>query len=50
MGHSQAFRSLAATRHVLAAHPEARVILVSINETPEDIQRAMDAGASDLRL
>jgi DNA-binding NarL/FixJ family response regulator len=34
------------TRRILAAHPEARVILVSINETPEDIQRAMDAGAS----
>jgi DNA-binding NarL/FixJ family response regulator len=33
------------TRRILAAHPEARVILVSINETPEDIQRAMDAGA-----
>ncbi|MFM2197296.1 MAG: hypothetical protein RLZZ505_728 [Verrucomicrobiota bacterium] len=34
------------TRRIIAAHPEARVILVSINETPEDIQRAMDAGAS----
>ena len=34
------------TRRIVAAHPEARVILVSINETAEDIQRAMDAGAS----
>jgi DNA-binding NarL/FixJ family response regulator len=33
------------TRRIVAAHPEARVILVSISETPEDIQRAMDAGA-----
>ena len=34
------------TRRILADHPGARIILVSINETPEDIQRAMDAGAS----
>lgn len=34
------------TRRIVAAHPEARVILVSINETAEDIQQAMDAGAS----
>ncbi len=34
------------TRRIVAAHPEARVILVSINETAEDIQRAMEAGAS----
>ncbi len=33
------------TRQIVAAHPEARVILVSINETAEDIQRALDAGA-----
>lgn len=34
------------TRRIIDAHPEARVILVSINETAEDIQRAIDAGAS----
>ena len=34
------------TRRIVADHPGARVILVSINETAEDIQRAMDAGAS----
>lgn len=33
------------TRRIIAAHPEARVILVSINETAEDIQQAMEAGA-----
>jgi DNA-binding NarL/FixJ family response regulator len=33
------------TRRIVAAHPEARIILVSINETAEDVQRAMDAGA-----
>ena len=34
------------TRRIVTAHPDARVILVSINETAEDIQRALDAGAS----
>jgi DNA-binding NarL/FixJ family response regulator len=33
------------TRRIIATHPDARVILVSINETADDIQRAMDAGA-----
>jgi DNA-binding NarL/FixJ family response regulator len=33
------------TRRILALDPEARVILVSINETAEDIHRAMEAGA-----
>lgn len=33
------------TRRIIANHPEARVILVSINETAEDVHRAMDAGA-----
>ncbi len=32
------------TRRILEAHPEARVIMVSINETPEDIHRAVEAG------
>jgi DNA-binding NarL/FixJ family response regulator len=33
------------TRRILVIAPEARVIMVSINETAEDIHRAMDAGA-----
>lgn len=33
------------TRRILEIAPEARVIMVSINETAEDIHRAMDAGA-----
>ena len=33
------------TRRILQSHPEARIILVSINETAEDIHRAMEAGA-----
>lgn len=33
------------TRRILEKHPEARVILVSINDTAEDIHRAMQAGA-----
>ncbi len=32
-------------RRILMIAPEARVIMVSINETAEDIHRAMDAGA-----
>ena len=32
-------------RRILETHPDARVILVSINETAEDIHRAMQAGA-----
>jgi DNA-binding NarL/FixJ family response regulator len=34
-----------ATRTILAKHPAARIILVSINESAEDIHRAIDAGA-----
>jgi DNA-binding NarL/FixJ family response regulator len=34
------------TRRIIAAHPKARVIVISINETGEDIYRAMEAGAS----
>ena len=33
------------TRRLVAAHPEARILLVSINDTVEDIHRAMEAGA-----
>ena len=32
-------------RRLVAAHPEARILLVSINDTVEDIHRAMEAGA-----
>ncbi len=35
-----------ATRAILAKHPEAKIILVSINESAEDIHRAMEAGAA----
>lgn len=33
------------TRRILEHHPAARIILVSINETAEDVHRAMEAGA-----
>lgn len=33
------------TRRIVEIAPEARVIMVSINETAEDIHRAMEAGA-----
>ena len=33
------------TRRILERQPEARIILVSINETAEDVHRAMEAGA-----
>lgn len=32
-------------RRILQAHPEARIIIVSIDDTAEDIHRAMEAGA-----
>jgi DNA-binding NarL/FixJ family response regulator len=35
-----------ATRAILERHPEARIILVSINESAEDIHRAIEAGAA----
>lgn len=35
-----------AIRAILAKHPEARIILVSINESAEDIHRAIEAGAA----
>jgi two-component system NarL family response regulator len=34
-----------ATRAILEKHPHARIILVSINESAEDIHRAIEAGA-----
>ncbi len=33
------------TRRILEGQPEARIIVVSINETAEDVHRAMEAGA-----
>ena len=33
------------TRQIIAQHPEARVIIVSINDTAEDVHRALQAGA-----
>jgi len=33
------------SRRILGKHPGARIILVSINETAEDIHRALEAGA-----
>ena len=33
------------TRRILENHPKARIILVSINDTAEDIHRALQAGA-----
>lgn len=35
-----------ATRAILKKHPQARIILVSINESAEDIHRAIEAGAA----
>lgn len=32
-------------RQIITNHPAARIILVSINETAEDVHRAMEAGA-----
>ncbi len=33
------------TRRIVSSHPDARIILISINETAEDVHRAMEAGA-----
>lgn len=33
------------TRRILEQHPAARIILVSINETAEDVHQALEAGA-----
>jgi len=33
-----------AGREILAKHPEAKIILISINETAEDVRRALEAG------
>jgi DNA-binding NarL/FixJ family response regulator len=35
-----------ATRAILEKHPQARIIFVSINESAEDIHRAIEAGAA----
>lgn len=35
-----------ATRQILAKHPLAKIILVSINESAEDIHRAIETGAA----
>jgi DNA-binding NarL/FixJ family response regulator len=40
------FHGIEATRRILQDQPAARIILVSINESAEDIHRAMEAGAS----
>lgn len=32
-------------RRILAKHPASRILMISINETPEDINQAMEAGA-----
>lgn len=37
---------LEATRRILASLPEARVLVVSSSKDPEDVQRALDAGAA----
>jgi DNA-binding NarL/FixJ family response regulator len=34
------------TQQIIEKHPDARIIIVSINESAEDIHRAMEAGAS----
>lgn len=33
------------TRRIIATHPEARILMLSVNDTEEDIHRAMEAGA-----
>jgi DNA-binding NarL/FixJ family response regulator len=38
------FHGIEATRRILLDRPDARIILVSINESAEDIHRAMEAG------
>lgn len=35
-----------ASRRILLSHPDAKIILVSINESAEDIHRAIEAGVS----
>lgn len=39
------FHGVEATRRILEQDPDAKVIILSINESAEDIRRAMDAGA-----
>lgn len=33
------------TARIIAQHPDARILAVSINDTPEDVHRAIEAGA-----
>lgn len=33
------------TRRIVAAHPQARILMISIDDTAEDIRRALEAGA-----
>ncbi len=33
------------TARIIERHPEARIVVVSINDTPEDVYRAIEAGA-----
>lgn len=33
------------TRRIIATHPDARIIMLSVNDTEEDIHQAMEAGA-----
>ena len=33
------------TRRIIATHPAARILMLSVNDTEEDIHQAMDAGA-----
>ena len=40
------FHGIEATRRIIAKHPGARILLVSINDTGEDVYRAMEAGAA----
>ena len=39
------FHGTEVMRRILANHPSARILMVSIHETPEDIYQAMEAGA-----
>lgn len=39
------FHGVEVTRQIIEKHPGARIILVSINDTAEDVHRALEAGA-----
>ncbi|MBC7979209.1 MAG: response regulator transcription factor [Armatimonadetes bacterium] len=40
------FHGIEVTRRIIADHPGARILLVSINDTGEDVYRAIEAGAA----